>query len=236
MAPRQPVIITIDGPAGTGKSTAAHGLARSLGLDYLDTGAMYRAAALMALRRGLDPEDGPAIAAALRQQPLRFDWDGDPPRMMLGEEDVSGEIRTLVVSAVVSAVAAQPPVRAVLVEQQQRIAREHPRLVSEGRDQGSVVFPDAPLRFFLHADEAVRVERRARQLVSAGAEVDPQQVVDDLRQRDRLDTGRAEAPLVRPAGAIEIDTGELRAEEVIALMASISRDRLPDAGFDGPDP
>ncbi|MHC5005470.1 MAG: (d)CMP kinase [Planctomycetota bacterium] len=226
------MIITIDGPAGTGKSTVAHGLARRLGLDFLDTGAMYRAAALVAIRRGIDPEDGPALAAAVEEADLHFDWSADPPRMMLGEDDVSDEIRTLEVSRIVSTVAARREVRAVLVARQRLIARRHPRLVSEGRDQGSVVFPTASLRFYLDADVAVRAERRAMQLSAAGRAVDRQSVIDDIRRRDELDATRRAGPLVRPEGAIDIDTGLRSADAVVALMESVARERLPEAGFD----
>lgn len=229
--PTQPVVITIDGPAGTGKSTVAHRLARRLGLDFLDTGAMYRAAALVALRAGIEPDDGPALATALGEARLHFDWTADPPRMMLGDEDVSEAIRSLEVSRVVSSVAARPEVRAVLVDRQRRIAREHPRLVTEGRDQGSVVFPDASLRFYLDADESVRAERRAQQLGSSGQPVDRQRVIDDIRRRDALDAARRDGPLIRPEGAIDIDTGLRSADAVVRLMESIARERLPDAEF-----
>jgi cytidylate kinase len=225
------VIITIDGPAGTGKSTVAHHLARRLGLDFLDTGAMYRAAALIALRRGIDPEDGAALVEALELARMHFDWSADPPRMMLGDEDVGEEIRSLEVSTVVSTVAAQPEVREVLVRHQRRIADDHPRLVSEGRDQGSIVFPDASLRFYLDADVEVRAQRRALQLSSAGRAVDRDRVIDDIRRRDRLDATRRAGPLVRPQGAIDIDTGLRSAEAVVRLMEAVARERLPEAGF-----
>jgi cytidylate kinase len=228
---RTAVIITIDGPAGTGKSTVAHGLASRLGLDFLDTGAMYRAAALLALRRSIPPDDGVALAAALESSRLRFDWSADPPRMMLGDEDVGEAIRDQAVTAIVSVVAAQTPVREVMVRHQRRIAREHPRLVSEGRDQGSVVFPDAAIRFYLDADVEVRAERRARQLIASGTTVNASQLVDEIRRRDELDTTRRAGPLVRPAGAIDIDTGLRSADAVVALMEVVARERLPDAGF-----
>jgi cytidylate kinase len=224
------VIITIDGPAGTGKSTVAHRLARRLGFDFLDTGAMYRAAALLALRRSIAPDDGRALAAALQLARLHFDWSADPPRMMMGEEDVTEPIRDLAVSAIVSVVAAQPQVRQVLVLQQRDIARRHPRLVTEGRDQGSVVFPDAALHFYLDAEEAVRARRRAAQLVAAGQQVDPARVIDDIRDRDRRDSQRADGPLRRPPRAVIIDTGTRSADAVVDLMESVARQRLSAAG------
>jgi cytidylate kinase len=230
---QQPVIITIDGPAGTGKSTVAHMLARRLGLEFLDTGAMYRAAALIAIEREIDPENGPGLAAAVRSANLHFDWASDPPRLMLEDRDVSRRVRDMDVSEIVSIVAAQPELREVLVGQQRRIGRRHPRLVTEGRDQGSIVFRDAPLRFYLDADERVRASRRIAQLVAAGKPVDEGRVVKDIRERDRIDSTRTEGPLIRPEGAVVIDTGDRSAEQVAALMEAVARERLPGAGFRG---
>lgn len=224
-----PVVITIDGPAGTGKSTVAHGLARRLGLDFLDTGAMYRAAALIALREDIDPDDGATLAAAVERSGLHFDWSADPPALLIGDEVVSSAIRGMDVSSVVSIVAAQPAVRAVLVEQQRRIAEAHPRLVSEGRDQGSVVFPDASVRFYLDAAVEVRAQRRVNQLVAAGQSVDHDQIIEDIRQRDRRDASRTDGPLMRPPGAVMVDTGDATADEVITRLETIARERLPGA-------
>jgi cytidylate kinase len=153
---------------------------------------------------------------------------------MIGSEDVSGPIRDLAVSAIVSVVAAQPEVRSVLVSQQRQIAAAHPRLVTEGRDQGSVVFPDADLRFYLDAAVEVRAERRAAQLVASGRQVDRTQVIDDIRERDRLDSQRSEGPLIRPAGAVTIDTGAGSVEDIVDTMESIARPRLPQARFARP--
>lgn len=226
---RHAVIITIDGPAGTGKSTVARGLAARLGLEFLDTGAMYRAAALVAVEQGVDPTDGPALAEAVRRAGLRFDWTADPPRLLMGDRDVSRRIRDLDVSAVVSVVAGQPALREVLIERQRGIAAEHPRLVTEGRDQGSVVFPEADLRFYLDADLEVRAARRAAQLVEAGTEAELETIVRDIRRRDRLDSTRADGPLIRPEGAVDVDTGNKTADEVVDVLERISRERLPDA-------
>ncbi len=227
---RPGVIITIDGPAGTGKSTVARLLARRLGLAFLDTGAMYRAAALLAIEEGIAPDDGPALAKAVARIDLHFDFADDPPRVMLGDRDVSERIRDLDVGEIVSVVAAQGPLRGVLVEMQRAIAREHPRLVSEGRDQGSVVFPDAAVRFYLDADVAERARRRAGQLEAAGIEVDHDRVVREISQRDELDSGRTDGPLLRPPGAIEIDSSRRTAEEVVEELTRIARERLGRAG------
>jgi cytidylate kinase len=228
------VIITIDGPAGTGKSTLAHLLARRLGLEFLDTGAMYRAAALIALERAIDPTDGPRLASAIDEADLHFDWTCDPPALMLGTRDVSTRIRDMDVSGVVSIVAALRAVRGVLVEAQRRIARSHPRLVSEGRDQGSVVFPDAPLRFFLTADVHVRAARRIAQLAGAGKTIDAQSVMRDIEERDHLDRTRADGPLIRPDGAIDINTGDGDVQQVVSQMESIARAQLPGVRFREP--
>lgn len=226
-----PVVITIDGPAGTGKSTVAHRLAARLGIDFLDTGAMYRAAALVAVEGGIDPADGIEIARAVQAAQMRFDWTTNPPRLMLGERDITSRIRDVDVNAMVASIASRPEVRAVLVEHQRRIARQHPRLVSEGRDQGSVVFPDAPVRFYLDADVAVRAQRRTAQLASGGQQVDETTVISGIRERDRIDSTRADGPLIRPEGAVSVDTTDRTVEEVVACLEAVVRERLPAAGF-----
>jgi CMP/dCMP kinase len=140
-------------------------------------------------------------------------------------------IRDLAVSQIVSIVAAQSALRRVLVHQQRRIAQKHQRLVSEGRDQGSVVFPDAAIRFYLHADVKIRADRRVAQLAAAGKVVDEARVVRDIEERDRLDASRIDGPLVRPAGAIDIDTSIRTIREVVDVMEQIARERLPSAVF-----
>jgi cytidylate kinase len=225
------LIITIDGPAGTGKSTVAHQLAKRLGLEFLDTGAMYRAAALLAKETGIDPSDGAALAAVLEEAKLHFDWTTDPPRIMLDERDVTKRIRDLDVSSVVSIVAAQKSVRDVMVSQQREIAQRHSRLVSEGRDQGSIVFPDACVRFFLHADVMVRADRRMAQLASDGKTVDPQQIIEDIQQRDLLDSSRTDGPLIRPEGAIDIDTSQRSIEQVVDVMEQYVRNHFAGDEF-----
>jgi cytidylate kinase len=225
------VIITIDGPAGSGKSTVARRLAERLGLEFLDTGAMYRAVALLALELGIEPDDGRRLAEALRRAGLTFDWTEDPPRLLMKGRDVSRRIRDMDISSIVSIVAAQSEVRAELVREQRRLGDEHPRLVTEGRDQGSIVFPDAPLRFFLVADTAVRARRRMAQLAELGAHVDEAEVINDIRERDRIDSTRADGPLTRPEGALEIDTSDLSIEQVVGRLESIARRALPSAEF-----
>ena len=220
------LIITIDGPAGTGKSTVAHQLARRLDIDSLDSGSMYRAASLVAIERGIDPADGEGLAEALGGVELRFDWDTKPPVLRMDGRDISQRIREMDVSGIVSDVAKCPPVRAVLVEAQRQIGTEHPRLVSEGRDQGSIVFPDATVRFYLDADPRVRALRRVRQLSESGMEVDVAEVTEDIRRRDRIDSTRSDGPLICPEGAIIIDTSELEIADVVNRMVQAVQDRL----------
>ena len=225
------VIITIDGPAGTGKSTVAHELANRLGVDFLDTGAMYRAAALLALENDIDPTNGRAIAEKIREVGINFNWNEDPPGILIGDRDVSKRIRDLDVSEIVSIVAAQSQLRAELVSRQRQIAQEHPRLVTEGRDQGSSVFPDAVVCFFLTASLEIRADRRVEQLEKTGTQVSRDRIIQDISGRDRLDTERADGPLVRPNGAVDIDTGSLSIEQVVDLMESIVRQTTSEAGL-----
>ena len=230
------VIITIDGPAGTGKSTAAHGLAKRIGLEFLDTGAMYRAAALLAIEADIDPKDGPAVAKIVRGAAMHFDWESAPPRLYLGDRDVSRRIRELDVGAKVSTVSKQSELREVLVEHQRRIAERHPRLVSEGRDQGSVVFPHADVRFFLDATPEERARRRVAQFAADGRVVAFEDVLREIEMRDHLDSTREDGPLIKPEGAIEIDTGPLSETEVVDALERHVRNLLPpDAFEDGPD-
>ncbi len=217
--PGSSCIITIDGPAGTGKSSVARLLSQRLGMDCLDTGSLYRAVSLLAIESGTDPEDGPALAALARDVDLHFDWSQDPPAMQIGDRDVSSRIRDLDVSGQVSPVASQPELRAVLNEVQRMVAQRRPRLVTEGRDQGSVVFPDADVRFFLDADEEVRAQRRSLQMSRGGGKVDKDAIRTDIRRRDESDRSRRAAPLVQPEGSILIDSTSLSLDEVVDRMA-----------------
>ncbi len=229
-----PVIITIDGPAGTGKSTVAHLLAQRLGLEFLDTGAMYRASALIAIEHHIAPDHGVKLARAVEESEMHFDWACDPPRLFVGDRDVGARIRDMDVSGIVSIVAAQREVREELVAAQRMIAARHPRLVSEGRDQGSVVFPDAPLRFYLTADAQVRADRRVAQLAAAGKSIDRARVYRDILERDLLDRTRPDGPLIRPEGAIDINTGDGDVDDVVGRMEAVARQSLPHAQFREP--
>lgn len=222
-------IVTIDGPAGTGKSTVAHSLAKCLGLEFLDTGAMYRAAALEALERGIDPGDGARVAALVRGLDLAFDWRSDPPELFVDGHPVGDRIRTPEVTRAVSLVASNPAVRAEMVRAQRGIARRHPRLVTEGRDQGSVVFPDADVRIYLDARPEVRARRRVEQLALKGIVTDEADVLAQILERDRIDSTRADGPLVCPGGAAVVDTSDIDVPEVIDRLVEIVRARAGEA-------
>lgn len=226
------VIITIDGPAGTGKSSVARQLAKRLGLEFLDTGAMYRAAALLAIEDRIDPSRGEALAARIADADLHFEWSRQPPALMLGDRDASARLRDEAVDDIVSEVAAQAPVRRLMVSLQREIAARHPRLVSEGRDQGSVVFPEALVRFYLDASPRVRAQRRHDQLLIDGRDVPVEEIQRSIEERDRIDSTRTVGPLRVPDGAIRIDTDGLAQEEVVSKLDAEVRRRIPTERLD----
>lgn len=213
------MIITIDGPAGSGKSTVAKGLAKRLAATYLDTGAMYRAITLRALNGNVDLTDGDALVACAAAADLALRHDNGNLRVILDGRDVSEAIRSPEVTGNSHYIASTPGVRTVLVKLQRRIAAELGDIVTEGRDQGSVVFPDAAVRFFLVADPAVRARRRYDELCARGESVDYDDVYEAIRTRDDRDISRPVSPLVKPDGAVEVDTSELTIDEVIDELA-----------------
>ncbi|MCJ7436809.1 MAG: (d)CMP kinase [Acidimicrobiia bacterium] len=204
-------VVAIDGPSGAGKSTVARGVADVLGSSVLDTGAMYRSATLAVLHRGVDPEDAEACADVARAADIDL-RDG----IRLDGRDVTTEIRGPAVTAAVSTVSAHPGVRAVLVARQREWADAHGGGVIEGRDIGTVVFPDAAVKVFLTASDAERARRRQRDEVAAAREVDVERVREDLDRRDRLDSTRKTSPLQAAVDAWVVDTTELAIPEVVA--------------------
>jgi cytidylate kinase len=205
--PAGAVVIAIDGPVGAGKTTVARAVAARLGLRYLDTGAMYRSVALAALRQGIDPEvaEPEEVAAVAREAKIEVD-----ERVLLDGVDVTAQLRTPQVGRAVSAVAAQAEVRTVLVERQREWARRHGGGVVDGRDIGSVVFPDADLKVFLTASEEERARRREGDETAA-----------DLARRDRLDSTRSASPLVAAPGAEVIDTTGRPVDDIVEEIVSL---------------
>lgn len=219
------MIVAIDGPAGTGKSSVGRALARRLGVEFLDTGAMYRAATTAALEEGVDLDDADAVARAVREADLRFDWSADPPAPMAHGRPIGHRLRDEDVARAISRVSAMAAVRQVLVEAQRKIGREHPRLVTEGRDQGSVVFPHADVKIYLDASARVRARRRAAQM---GGEADIDAIERELIERDRADSSRPVGPLIRPDDAVVVDTTDLDFDAVINRLERIVRDALAE--------
>jgi len=208
------MIITIDGPAGCGKSTAARELAKALGIAHLDTGATYRAVTLLGLRRGVDLADEAALAELARGMDIRMAPAAGRVCVLLAGQDVTDEIRTEAVSANTRHAAASAAVRVVLVELQRRLGRQLGNFVTEGRDQGSVVFPEADVKFYLDARPAERARRRCEELQSHGQQADYDAVLEAIVRRDRLDSGRAVGPLTVPDGATVIDTSDMGIPQV----------------------
>lgn len=215
-----PKVVAIDGPAGAGKSTIAALVAERLGMARVDTGAIYRALTLVVMEEGRTDEE-----AAERLESLDLRFDGG--RCFLGARDISAEIRSPEVTARVSAVSAQPAVRAGLLSAQRQLGREDGRgAVLEGRDIGTVVFPDADVKIFLTASLAARAERRLKELASRGIPSDFESVRAALLERDRLDSGREVAPLVQASDAILVDTTGKTIEQVVDEISTLVRARI----------
>jgi len=211
------MIITIDGPAGSGKSTVARKLAATLEIPYLDTGAMYRALTLKALETDTPLDDPAALAALARATTIELDCGPTHVRVIMDTRDVSEAIRSLRVSEHTNPVAAEPGVREVLVEKQRAIGRRLGSLVSEGRDQGSVVFPDADVKFLLDAKDVKRAERRCLELQADGEEVDFDHILANIRCRDDNDR-KQWRPLIESGEATYIDTTEMTIEQVVERL------------------
>lgn len=217
----RPVVIAIDGPAGTGKSTVARGLATALQARYLDTGAMYRIVTLSALRQGVDLDDPAAITAAVQNTDMAVGHDPAEDRSFLAGEDVSAEIRGDAVTKAVSAVSAVPEVRARLVALQRNLADGAGPVVVEGRDIGTVVLPDADVKIFLTASAEERARRRNDQNVASGLRDDFDAVLADVRRRDHLDSTRAVSPLRAADDALVVDTSDMTQDQVIGHLTAL---------------
>lgn len=209
-------VIAIDGPAGSGKSTVGRLLAQRLGLTYLDTGAMYRAVAFAAIHDGVDPDDLERVTRLAATIELEV---GE--QVVVDGVDATVEIRGPEVSRAVSLVAANPGVRDEMKRRQRTWAREHGGGVIEGRDIGSVVFPDAVLKVYLTADPEVRARRRAAEM----GDVDAARIAADIERRDALDRSREHSPLVTPDGAVTVDTTGLTVDEVLDLLVGLVDER-----------
>jgi CMP/dCMP kinase len=219
------VVVAIDGPAGTGKSSVSRGLARALGARYLDTGAMYRMVTLAVLRAGIDPTDAEAVGRIASAVQMSVDYDPSVDSYYLAAEDVSEEIRGDEVTRAVSAVSSIPAVRTRLVGLQRSMAQGPGSVVVEGRDIGTVVLPDAPVKIFLTASAETRARRRNDQNVASGLADDYEGVLADVRRRDHLDSTRPVSPLRAALDAVVVDTSEMDEGQVIAHLLELVRQR-----------
>jgi cytidylate kinase len=217
-----PRVIAIDGPAGAGKTTAARELARELGMTLLDTGAIYRTLALVARRRGVSWDDEAGLAALTQDFPLEFRAPAEGSqvqRVFFGGEELTADIRTPFVSEGASRVSVHAKVRESLLALQRALpARSGRGCVAEGRDMGTVVFPDAPLKFFVTASPPARARRRWLELKARGTSVTLEQVADEMRRRDERDSQRAVAPLRPAPDALLLDTSDMDADAVLAFL------------------
>lgn len=209
------MIITIDGPAGSGKSTTARKLAARLGIPYLDTGAMYRVVTLAALEDGVDLNDEQAITRVAARNDYQLDPGPTHIRVTLRGRDVTEAIRSMRVNDHTRFIAGSPGVRRLLIQKQREIGAQLGHLVTEGRDQGTAAFPDADMKFFLDASREKRAERRLHDLLADGEDVSVDQVMANLDERDRTDSERPVAPLAVPEHSIRIDTSSLSIGEVL---------------------
>ncbi|MDO9557831.1 MAG: (d)CMP kinase [Coriobacteriia bacterium] len=220
------MIVAIDGPAASGKSTVAKAVARRLGFRYLDTGAMYRAVAALAIAQGNDLEDAAELSALAAREAVTFTYtEGDPVHagVIIAGSDVTRMIRTPQVDAAVSLVARVPGVRAAMVSQQRRLAGDGPAVV-EGRDIGTVVFPDAALKIYLTASAEERARRRHYELTDAGHSLKSERVREGIEHRDAADTQREASPLAIADDAVELDTTGMSIEEVVERIVDLVED------------
>ena len=217
--------IAIDGPAASGKSTTAQRVAKALGYTYIDSGAMYRAVTLAALENGIPVTDTEKVGELAAQLRIEFVPDGDTPRILLNGKDVSDAIRQPVVTQHINPVAANPIVREVLVARQREMGR-HGGVVMDGRDIGTVVFPDAELKIFMSASAEERARRRVKEFRERGQQIDYEAVLQEIRQRDAADQNRAVGPLRKADDAIEIDTTHLSIDEQVQTIVRLALEKI----------
>ncbi len=213
----RPFLVTIDGPAGSGKTTVSRMVAEKLGFDYVDTGALYRGVAYAAVQAKIELDDDNALDQMCRSLVIRLDREKDGLHLFINDVDVSSKIRTPAIAMAASAVSARPVVRKFLLKLQRHLGR-HRQAVFEGRDMGTVVFPDAEVKFFLDADVKVRAKRRYRELAD-DHDVTLDQVRQDMQRRDKNDSTREVAPMKVAADAIYVDTAEMSIDDVVGLIA-----------------
>ena len=219
-------ILTIDGPSGSGKGTISRAVAERLGWHYLDSGALYRAVGLAAAWEGVDLSDAEAVAQCARRTEIRFETQGaGEPHVIVNGKDATRQLRTETAGAAASAIAAQPPVRAALVDLQHGF-RRRPGLVADGRDMGTVIFPDAPYKVFLTASAGERAQRRYKQLKEKGVSVNLDSLLHEIAARDERDAGRAVAPLKPADDAVVVDSTGTPIAEVIERVLAVLPETL----------
>ncbi len=227
---QQHIAIAIDGPAGAGKSTIAKAIAKRLGVQYLDTGALYRAMALFAKRNNVEPGDGQALEALLKSADIRVVFTGQGQRVLLGDEDVTGQLRTPEISMGASAVGKHPCVRIKLTQMMRQVAKEYP-VVMEGRDITTNVLPDTPYKFFVTASPEERARRRLKELAAKPNSTQTyESVLADIIKRDHDDSSRAFMPLRIAPDAMVVDTTDKSIQQVLTEMTdAIKQKRLAEA-------
>ena len=219
------MIIAIDGPAGSGKSTVAKLLAKKLGYTYIDTGAMYRAVALKIKNLGIDPEDLNKVLKIMEETSIDLEPDENGVKVFLDGKDVSKDIRTEEIGKIASKIARYPQVRKILVQMQRELGKKARDVVIEGRDTGTVIFPDADIKFFFTASPEIRAERRYKELKEKGLDVSYDEILKEVKERDYLDTTRKDSPLKPAKDAIIIDTSDKNLDEVLQEVLDIVKSK-----------